>query len=77
MRTAHLDRKGAKGAEVTPSFSNFFAREATEVCPDPFSVDSLALPPYYQTLKKAYLPRNVAYEEKGRLAGGLDKIAFF
>jgi hypothetical protein len=33
--------------------------------------------PTIEAPDRAYLPRNVAYEEKGWLAGGLDKIAFF
>lgn len=51
-------------ADGTPPFSNFSVREATEDCLGPFSVDSLALRPYYQTLKKGYLPSNVACEGK-------------
>jgi hypothetical protein len=57
--------------------SPFFAREAIEDCPVPITVDSLALRPYYQTLKTGYLPNNVACEGKGWLAGDLGKIAFF
>jgi len=40
------------GADDTPSFSTFLAGEAIEDCLGFFSVDSLALPPYYQNPQK-------------------------